>query len=73
MSSSALSPLQTHSRRKEDLVRQQADEILKIHGASGTHAEVEALNNILDNVNVRTTNFISKRDNFMSPQNKSIR
>ena len=42
--------------QKNEFVRQQTDEILRANGALGTSNEVEALNGILDNINVKTKN-----------------
>lgn len=39
-----------------DQIQQHTDEILQQHGASGTAAEVDALNSILNNINVQTKN-----------------
>ena len=41
---------------QEQFIRNRTDEMLRQHGASGTHAEVDALNSILNNINVQTKN-----------------
>lgn len=37
---------------QEQYIRNQTDQVLQKHGASGTSAEVDALNSILNNINV---------------------
>jgi len=39
-----------------DEIQAHTDEILRQHNASGTAAEVDALNSILNNINVQTKN-----------------
>ena len=41
---------------QEQYMRSQADKVLQSHGAAGTSAEVDALNSILNNINVQTKN-----------------
>lgn len=50
--------------QKNEFVRQQTDEVLRANGAMGTSNEVEALNGILDNINVKT-----KNQNWMTGNN----
>ena len=50
-----------HSTQQEmvtdaDYIKNQTDDVLRQHGASGTAAEVDALNSILNNINVQTKN-----------------
>lgn len=40
----------------EQMVSNKTDEVLRQHGASGTAAEVDALHNILNNINVQSKN-----------------
>ena len=39
--------------QKNNFISNKADEVLKEHGASGMAIEVDALNNILNNINVQ--------------------
>lgn len=41
------------SVQKNNFISNKADEVLKEHGASGTAMEVDALHNILNNINVQ--------------------
>jgi len=40
----------------ENYIREHTDDVLRAHGAAGTAAEVDALNSILNNINVQTKN-----------------
>ena len=50
---------------QEQYIRNQTDEMLRQHGANGTHAEVDALNSILNNINVQTKN--NQGSNMLPP------
>lgn len=43
-------------RTQEQYIKTHTDDVLKQHGAAGSAAEVEALNSILNNINVQTKN-----------------
>jgi len=53
------------SPTQSDMVRQQADDFLQVHGTAGSSAEVDALNGILNNINVQT-----KNQNYMTSNNQ---
>jgi len=41
---------------QEQFIRNHTDDVLRQHGAQGTAQEVDALNSILNNINVQTKN-----------------
>ena len=55
---STASPPQKKGYGQDNFISNHTDQVLKNHGASGTAAEVEALNSILNNINVQTKNKI---------------
>ena len=53
-SSSMYAATTNHTTQQESsFIRRQTDKVLKEHGAAGTAAEVDALHNILNNINVQ--------------------
>lgn len=51
-------------RTQEKYIRTHTDDVLKQHGAAGSAAEVDALNSILNNINVQTKNGLANLKQF---------
>ena len=48
--------MKSQQMNQEQFIRNHTDEVLRQHGAQGTAQEVDALNSILNNINVQTKN-----------------